>query len=102
MWMTHFVFSTVQPRQRNGSSLVPAGTFLAIRHDRSISGFHAVLPGQGSRNAPVLSMACMMTSSLRATATAARLNPIRSFRPCPQFRRSLSQDTRVKMVTAAS
>ena len=39
---------------------------------------------------PDLSIACMMTASLRATATAARLKPIRSRSINPHRRRSLS------------
>jgi hypothetical protein len=39
---------------------------------------------------PDLSIACMMTANLRATATAARLKPIRSRNCTPHWRRSLS------------
>ena len=51
---------------------------------------------------PDFNMACMITASLRATATAARLKPnfSRSFKP--QRRRSLSACARVRMTVAAS
>src|SRR4029450_13964433 len=41
-------------------------------------------------SSPDLSIACMMTASLRATATAARLKPIFSLSFRPHVRRSLS------------
>ena len=49
-----------------------------------------------------LSIACMMTASFRATATAARLKPIfyLSFRP--QTRKLLSACVRVRITVAAS
>lgn len=53
-------------------------------------------------SSPDLSMACMTTASLRATATAARLKPIfsRSFKP--QLRRSHSARLLVRITVAAS
>jgi hypothetical protein len=51
---------------------------------------------------PDLSIACMMTASFLATATAARLNPIRSRNCNPHRRRSLSAWVRVRITVAAS
>ena len=47
-------------------------------------------------------MACMVTASLRAKATAARLKPIRSLSFSAHVRRPLSTWLRVRTVTAAS
>ena len=54
------------------------------------------------KHCPDFSMACMMTASLRATATAARLKPIlwRSFNP--QVLSALSALVRVRTTVAAS
>jgi len=46
--------------------------------------------------------ACITTASFRATATAARLKPIRSLSLSPHVRRELSAEVRVKMTVAAS
>ena len=51
---------------------------------------------------PVISMVCMMTASLRATATAARLNPSFSRSCSPHWRRSHSDLVRVSSTVAAS
>src|ERR1700689_1532804 len=97
MWTTHFAESAVQQHQRNGSAHVPAGTPWAFRF-----GTYAVAPAFGLKSSPVLSIACIITASLRATATAALLKPIlsRSFRP--HVRRVLSVELRVRMTDAAS
>jgi len=50
----------------------------------------------------LLSMACIVTASFRATATAARLNPTRSLSLSPHVRRSLSALLRVSITVAAS
>jgi hypothetical protein len=65
-------------------------------------GIYAMGPAFGLKSSPVLSIVCMTTASLRATATAALLKPIlfRSFRP--HVRRVLSVELRVRMTAAAS
>lgn len=63
---------------------------------------HAVTPAVRSKNAPVLSIVCIVTADLRATATAARLKPTFSRRLRPHFRRLLSAEVRVRMTVAAS
>jgi hypothetical protein len=65
-------------------------------------GTYAVAPAFGLKSSPVLSIVCIITASLRATATAALLKPIlsRSFRP--HVRRVLSVELRVRMTAAAS
>jgi hypothetical protein len=50
----------------------------------------AVAPAPRVNGSPDLSIACMMTANLRATATAARLKPILSRSINPHCRRSLS------------
>ncbi len=44
----------------------------------------------------------MITANLRATATAARLNPILSRSPMPHLRKPLSVELRVRITAAAS
>lgn len=53
-------------------------------------------------SSPDFSIACMITASLRATATAARLKPILSRSFSPQARRVLSAWVRVRITVAAS
>lgn len=83
------------------TSLRP-GRDASSRHWRCRARFNQVVACVLSKGSPERSIACMMTASLRATATAARLKPIfsRSFRP--QVRRSLAAWLRVKITTAAS
>ena len=100
MWTTHFAESAVQQHQRNGSAHVPAGT--PGRLVLNAIGTYAMAPAFGLKSSPVLSIVCIITASLRATATAALLKPIlsRSFRP--YVRRVLSVELRVRMTAAAS
>jgi hypothetical protein len=49
-----------------------------------------------------LSIVCMITANLRATATAARLKPTLSRSLRPYVRRLLSTEQRVRMTAAAS
>ena len=93
---------TVQPHQRNGSAHVPAGTPQAFGTRTLSAGGQVVTSGWGSKNSPFLSIACMITASLRATATAARLKPILSRSLSPHVRKPLSARTRVRMIAAAS
>ncbi len=89
----------VHPIKRNGSAHVPAGT---ERARCLLRRAQAVTPAERSNSSPDFSMACMMTASLRATATAARLKPIRSRSLRPQSRSVLSAELRVRMTVAAS
>lgn len=59
-------------------------------------------PALGLKSSPVLSIVCMITANLRATATAARLKPILSRSLRPHVRRLLSVEQRVRMTAAAS
>lgn len=77
MWTTHLTEPLVQPHQRNGSTHVPAGTSWRSDIERDLQlyfSFYAAAPTFLSKNSPVLSIACIVTASFRATATAARLN----------------------------
>ena len=99
MWTTHFAGSAVQQHQRNGSAHVPAGT--PFRVPNAI-GTYAAAPAFGLNSSPVLSIACIITASLRATATAALLKPILSRSCRPHVRRVLWVELRVRMTAAAS
>ncbi len=57
--------------------------------------------GVSLNGSPVISMLCMTTASLRATATAARLDPSRSHSCSPHLRRSHSDRLRVRSTVAA-
>ena len=63
---------------------------------------HAGTSLSASNGCPLRHMACSTTASLRATATFARLNPMRSRSLRPQRRRSLSVRARVRIWAAAS
>jgi hypothetical protein len=92
------------------SGATPSAEWLDSRPGRDASSaqslnaiwIYAVAPALGLKSSPVLSIVCMITASLRATATAARLKPIffRSLRP--HVRRLLSAAQRVRMAAAAS
>lgn len=64
---------------------------------RSLHAVHADTGPSASNARPLLHMAYNTTTSLRATATLARLNPTRSRSPRPQRRRALSVRARVRM-----
>ena len=81
-----------QPTSRQGRLVTPWALFEFV--DQAA----AVLPVKSS---PERSIACMITASLRATATAARLKPIFSRSLMPQQRRSLLAWLRVRITTAA-
>ena len=76
---------------RRDSGATPSAEWLGSRPGRDASGvqnlnairIYAVAPAFGLKSSPVLSIVCIITDSLRATATAARLKPIlsRSWRP---------------------
>ena len=90
----------VQRTSRNGSAYVPAGRLVgALRRWRAGDQMVAGVLRNGS---PVVSMVCMMTASLRATATAARLKPSRSRSFRPHVRRSDCARLRVSSDVAAS
>ncbi len=103
MWTTHSTEPAVQPHQRNGSTHVPAGTSWRSDTERDPQFYsYAAAPTARSKNSPVLSIACIVTASFRATATAARLNPTLSLNFRPHVRKPLSADVRVRMTVAAS
>lgn len=56
----------------------------------------------GSNNSPVFSIECMITANLRANATAARLNPSRSFSAKAHVLSALVSDDLFKVTDAAS
>ena len=58
--------------------------------------------GIGLNSWPVLSIVCIITASLRATATAALLKPILSRSCRPHVRKVLWVEQRVRMTAAAS
>ena len=90
----------MQRMSRSWSAYVPAGRLAAPR-DADELGCQAV--ARVSLNgSPVINMLCMMTASLRATATAARLNPSRSRSCSPHLRRSHSDRVRTSNTVAAS
>ncbi len=57
---------------------------------------------RASKLVPVFHIACRITASLRASATAARLKPRRFFSAKPQLRSVLSACTCVRIDVAAS
>lgn len=78
------------------------GTSRRAHRLNASASYHAVAPAVRSKSSPVLSIACIVTASLQATATAARLKPILSRRFRPHVRRRLSAELRVRMTVAAS
>ena len=63
--------------------------------------FQAAVFAIRTKEVSARSMTCIMTASFRATATAARLKPMRSISFSPHVRRSLSACLRVRMTIAA-
>ena len=90
----------VQRMARNGSAYVPAGRLARLA--TLTSWVDQAVVGAPRNGSPVVSMLCMMTASLRATATAARLKPSRSRSCSPHLRRSHSDRLRVRSTVAAS
>ena len=92
------------------SGATPSAEWLGSRPGRDASGaqllnaiwIYAVAPALGLKSSPVLSIVCMITANLRATATAARLKPILSRSLRPHVRKLLSVEQRVRMTAAAS
>jgi len=75
---------------------------LGVQVLNAIRTYAAAAPAFGLNSSPVLSIVCIITASLRATATAALLKPI-LFRSCrPHVRRVLWVELRVRMTAAAS
>ena len=99
-----------QDPTRDGSARVPAGTPLSASRQRiSVNDFRAprqrtphTAVGQGWNGVPARHIACSTTASLRATATAACLNPMRSTRARPHAFRAESCFTRTSRLAAAS
>jgi hypothetical protein len=103
MWTTHYADRAVHPIKRNGSAHVPAGTYRRVQRLNAIGSLsQAAAPAVRSNISPDFSIACIVTASLRATATAARLKPIRSLSLRPHARKALSAEVRVKITVAAS
>jgi len=94
MCTTHYADPAVHPIKRNGSAHVPAGTSRRVQRLNTIGSLPqaTTAPAARSNTSPDFSIACIITASLRATATAARLKPIRSlsFRP-PRPQRTLGR-----------
>jgi hypothetical protein len=101
MWTTHFAESAVQQHQRNGSAHVPAGTPWRSGSER----YRDLCDGSGIRieEFASLKLVCIITASLRATATAALLKPILSRFCLPDnVRFSPKADLRRRRQTGAS
>src|SRR5918993_577580 len=107
----------LQSHQRNDLTYVPAGTSRRVRREDAIWQWlsykswlasdaavrsQADVLADRSKSSPLLSIVCMTTASLRATATAARLKPTRSLSLRPHLCRPLSAELRVRMTVAAS
>src|SRR5437899_2868012 len=88
--------SRIAASLRGGRSRAGAGTSLIALWRADFSVAQAMAPAARSKAASDLSIACMMTASLRATATAARLKPIFSLSLRPQTRKLLSAWVRVR------
>jgi hypothetical protein len=93
----------VQQPRRNGSRHVP-GRDASGRVERLTRIGLDQAMGTASRwnGWPDFSIACMITASLRATATAARLKPTRSRSLTPQVRKALSALVRVRTTVAGT
>src|SRR3974390_1471023 len=65
-------------------------------------GTYAAAPAFGLKSSPFFYIVCIITASLRATATAALLKPILSRSCRPHLRRVLLVELRVRMTDAAS
>jgi hypothetical protein len=104
MWTTHYSDPAVHPNKRNGSAHVPAGTSRRVQRLNAIGSLPqaTTAPAVRSNTSPDFSIACIITASLRATATAARLKPNRSLSLRPHVHSALSADERVKITVAAS
>lgn len=87
----------------NGLAHVPAGTYQRVRaSDANRKSDHTSVPAVRSNISPDRSIACIVTANRRATATAARLKPTRSFNLSPHVRSVLSAELRVRITVAAS
>lgn len=84
--------------QPSGSGFLGGPTFRGPAFELCSSGQHP----SASKGRPLRHIACNTTASFRATATFARLNPMRSRNLRPQRRRALSLLARVRMWAAAS
>ena len=94
--------SAVHPPARKARPTSRQGRFGALKARALFLWSHAVGFKPRSNSVPSLSIACIVTASFRANATAARLKPMRSLSFSPQARRSLSAELRVRMTEAAS
>ncbi len=93
---------------RDVSACPKKGRNLVVAQFQVMSGLpchavrsQAVAPADRSKGSPVFSIVCMMTASLRATATAARLKPTFFLSFSPQVRSVLSARVLVRITTAA-
>ena len=94
--------SAVHPPARKARPTSRQGRFGALKARALFLWSHEVGFKPRSNSVPSLSIACIVTASFRANATAARLKPMRSLSFSPQVRRSLSAELRVRMTDAAS
>src|SRR6478609_4717012 len=101
MWTTHFAGDSSATASAEWLGSRPGRDTLGIQVPNAI-GTYAAAPAFGLKSSPVLSIVCIITASVRATATAAVLKPIlsRSFRA--HVPRVLSVELRVRMTAAAS
>ena len=84
--------------QLSGSGFLGGPTYWGL----PLINLHPVAHPSASKGRPLRHIACSTTASFRATATFARLNPMRSRNLRPQRRRALSLLDRVRMWAAAS
>lgn len=94
--------SAVHPPARKARPTSRQGRSGALTSRALSLCFQAVGFMPRSNSVPSLSIACIVTASFLASATAARLKPMRSLSFNPQLRRSLSAELRVRMTDAAS
>ena len=94
--------SAVHPPARKALPTSRQGRFGALKIRALFLRDHPAAFIPRSKRVPSRSIACIVTASFLAKATAARLKPMRSLSFSPQVRRSLSAELRVRMTDAAS
>ena len=94
--------SAVHPPARKALPTSRQGRVGALNARALFLQSHAIGFVPRSNSVPSRSIACIVTASFRANATAARLKPMRSLSFSPQARRSLSAELRVRITDAAS
>src|SRR6516165_5278530 len=101
MWTTQFAESASATASTEWLGSRPGRDTLGVRV-LNVIGTYAAASAFGLNSSPVLSIVCIITASLRATATAALLKPILSRSCRPHVRRVLWVELRVRMTAAAS